>query len=89
MLYHRLSKEVRNQLEEDTREIASGQGFFHLGSCVSMFDVYLTTLKTQIDALEPLDQAALDLRVRLEITEKAKKRLETVISAGRAKGSRP
>jgi len=89
MLYHRLSKEVRNQLEEDTREIASGQGFFHLGSCVSMFDVYLTTLKTQVNALEPLDQAALDLRVRLETTEKAKKRLETVISTGRAKGSRP
>jgi len=88
-LYNRLSKGVRKQLEENTQEIASGQGFFHLGSCVSMFDVYLKTLKTQIDALEPLDQAALELRGRLETTEKAKRRLETVISAGRAKSSRP
>jgi len=88
-LYSRLSKDVRNQLEKDTQEIASGQGLSHLGSCVSMFDGYLKTLKTQIDALEPLDQAALDLRVRFETTEKAKKRLEAVISAGRAKSSRP
>jgi len=88
-LYHRLSKEVRDQLEKDTREIATGQGSLHLGSCISMFDVYLKTLKTQLDALEPLDQAALDLRVRLETTAKAKKRLEEVMSAGRNKGSRP
>ena len=87
-LYHHLTKGVRDQLERETKEIASGQGYFRLGSCVSMFDTYIKTLRTQLDALEPLDQTALDVRARLESTRKAKERLEASISAGRGKGSR-
>ena len=85
-LYYRLSKGVRDQLERETKEIASGQGYFRLGSCVSMFDACVKTLRAQLGALELLDQTALDVRARLESTTKAKERLETSMSAGRGKG---
>ena len=78
VLYYLLSKEVQKQLEEATREIASGHDAFLLDSYVSLFDGYLKTLQTQVDALEPLSQAAAELRMKYELTAKAKERLVSV-----------
>ena len=82
MMHHRLSDEVRKQLESETREIVSQQGSFHLEPYVSLFDAYLKNLQVQISELDHLDQAASNLRVKRELMTKAKERLVSLKKRG-------
>ena len=81
VMYHRLSKEVREQLEKETRGIAAGQGFFHLDPYLSLLDTSLKSLQTRINELAPLDKAASGLWVRRESMVQAKGRLLSIRSA--------
>lgn len=82
MMHHHLSKEVRKQLEEETGEVVSEHGSFHLEPYLAMFNAYLEKLQARIDGLDYLDQAASDLRVRRELTVKARKRLLSIKEGG-------
>jgi len=85
MMYHHLSEEVRKQLEKETGEIASGEGFLSMGAYLSLFDATLKNLQTRIEALEPLDRAASDLVVRRELMTKARRRLASIKEDGEKK----
>jgi len=78
VMYHRLSKEVRKQLEKETQGIATGQGFFHLDPYLSLLETSLENLQTRINGLDPLDRAASDLWVRRESMAQAKERLLSI-----------
>ena len=75
IMHPHLSKEVREQLEEETREVAGGESFRDLQSYIAMFDLYLTNLKAQIDKLDPLHQTASTRRAKLERLTQAKNSL--------------
>ena len=78
MVYYHLSEEVREQLEMETREIASGQGFFHLEPYLSLSEAYHENLQTRIDGFDHPDRTAADLRVRRELMVKGKGRLLSI-----------
>lgn len=75
IMYGRLSPEVRKQLEEETRQVAEGEYFYHLTSYFNLFDAYLSNLTTRIGELDELDQAASDLQAEREKITRAKDRL--------------
>ena len=83
MMYHHLTSEVREQLEEESRKIAAGQYFYHLKSYVNMLDAYLGNLATRIGALDQLDQATSDLRAKRERMIQAKGRLISIRDSAR------
>ena len=62
MMYHHLSKGVRQQLEEETRLIAGGNRCHHIGTYADEFKKYIENLKGWISALDPLDEDAIQMQ---------------------------
>ena len=83
MMYPRLSEGVMLQLLEETREIVSERGSFHLDPYLLMFDAHLERLQAQINELDHLDQAASNLRAKRESMVDAKERLVSIMKAGK------
>lgn len=75
MKYHSLSKEVRGQLEAETRAIGSSPRHFDLDSYTSMFSWELDRLQARINGLEPLDLSVPGLRSELDEMTRARDRL--------------
>ena len=82
MMYHQLTKDVRKQLREETREIVLEQGSFRLEPYLSLFDVSLKSLQTRIEMLDPLDQATPGLWAKRELMVQAKGCLLSIKAEG-------
>ena len=85
MMYHHLSEEVREQLVEETREVVSELGVSHLDPYFTLFDTSLKGLQTQINELDPLDQAVSDLLSKRSQMRRAKERLLSIRREGENK----
>lgn len=77
--YHHLSSQVRDQLEQETREIAAGDNFYDLQAYIKMFDSNIKNLGDRIAELDPLDQTAFGLRARRERMKQAKDKLVSIM----------
>lgn len=75
MKYHSLPKEVRGQLEDETRTIGSSKRYYDLDSYVSLFDAEVKRLRAKIEDQKPLDQSVPGLRAELDTMERSKGRL--------------
>jgi len=82
MKYHSLLKEVREDLEAETRAISSSSSHFDLDSYVSLFDSELARLRAKIERLEPLDRSVPQLRAELDAMARSKDRLVEIQKDG-------
>ena len=81
-MHHHLSKDVRQLLEKEAREIVSKGSHLRLDRHLAFFDVSLGSLQTQIDQLDPLDRTTSDLWMKRESMMRAKGRLLSIKKEG-------
>ena len=75
IMYHDLSQEVREQLEEETHQIAVGDHPHHIGLYLNIFDTYIKKLEGLISKLDPLTPAASILAGKCERIVRAREQL--------------
>ena len=62
VMYHHLSEDVRQQLQEETLGIGAGNYSHHLGTYIDELKKYIEILKAQISALDPMDEATIRMQ---------------------------